>query len=87
MIKTDETSNAQCWELEVTCKNVKYRDAVIKAALSLGHVDIETDSVECTHNYPKWEGKYTVLMWSSGFNNLAYLSKKLKKLEDKFENV
>ena len=30
MIKLDEKSNAQAWELEVTCRNKKYLDEVEK---------------------------------------------------------
>lgn len=33
MIKSDENSNAQSWELEISCKNKKYLDAVVKAIL------------------------------------------------------
>jgi hypothetical protein len=81
MIKVDEKSNAQSWELEVTCKNKKYLDEVVKAILSYGMIDFKVENVECLSNYDGWEGRYTVFMWCSWFNNLANISKDLKKIE------
>jgi len=86
MIKTDENSNAQSWELEVTCRNKKYLDAVVKAILKYGMIDFEVNNVECFGNTPDWDGRYTVLMWCSWFNNLKNISKDLAKIEKKFEN-
>ena len=81
MIKVDEKSNAQSWELEVTCKNKKYLDEVVKAILSYGMIDFKVENVECLSNYDGWECIYTVFMWCSWFNNLANISKDLKKIE------
>ena len=81
MIKLDEKSNAQSWELEVTCKNKKYLDEVVKAVLSYGMIDFEVENVEYLSNSDGWEGRYTVFMWCNWFNNLASISKDLKKIE------
>ena len=48
MINTDEKSNAQSWELEVTCKNKKYLKAVVKAILKYGMIEFEVNVVEYT---------------------------------------
>tara|TARA_B110000285_G_scaffold200940_1_gene235186 strand:- start:305 stop:562 length:258 start_codon:yes stop_codon:yes gene_type:complete len=81
MIKLDEKSNAQSWELEITCKNKKYLDEVVKAVLSYGMIDFEVENVECLSNSDGREGRYTVFMWCRWFNNLASISKDLKKIE------
>ena len=81
MIKVDEKSNAQSWELEVTCKNKKYLDEVVKAILSYGMIDFKVENVECFSNCDGWESRYTVFMWCCWFNNLANISKDLKKIE------
>ena len=81
MIKLDEKSNAQSWELEITCKNKKYLDEVVKAVLSYGMIDFEVENVEYLSNSDGWEGRYTVFMWCNWFNNLASISKDLKKIE------
>lgn len=38
MIKSDVNSNAQSWELEITCKNKKYLDEVVSAILKYGMI-------------------------------------------------
>ena len=69
MINTDEKSNAQCWELEVTCKNKKYLNAVVKAILKYGVINFEVENIEYMGRNDDWDGRYLVLMWSSWFNN------------------
>lgn len=85
MIKVDEKSNGQSWELEVTCKNKKYLDAVVNAILSYGMIEFEVRSVECLSNEDGWDGRYTVLMWCSWFYHLKDIAKDLAKIEKKFE--
>lgn len=88
MIKGNEDSQAQSWELEVICKNKKYCDAVIKTLLNHGWVDFEVTSLQ-----PKgkdrdtglWEGSYSILMWSHWFTNLASLTADLKDIEHELE--
>jgi len=87
MINTDEKSNAQSWELEVTCKNKKYLNAVVGAILKYGMIDFEVNNVECLGNHPEWNGRYTVLMWCSWFNNLANIATDLAEIEKKFEEI
>lgn len=86
MIKLDETSNAQNWELEVTCKNREYLNEVVTAILKYGMINFEVNTVNCHSNADGWEGSYTVLMWCSWFNNLASIAKDLKKIEKRLEN-
>lgn len=86
MIKSDATSNAQSWELDVTCKNKKYLDSVVGAILSYGMIDFQVECVECLSNHDGWEGRYTVLMWCSGFGNLKEIAGDLAKIEKEFEN-
>ena len=84
MIKIDEKSNAQSWGLEVTCKNKKYLDAVVKAILKYGMIGFEVNSIEGSFSHKdKWEGRYTVYMWCSWLNNLKDISKDLAKIEKK----
>jgi len=85
MINSDEKSNAQTWELEVTCKNKKYLDAVVGAILSHGMIEFEVRIVECHSNHEGWDGSYTVLMWCSWFSNLKSISKDLAKIEKKLD--
>ena len=85
MIKEDEKSNSQSWELEVTCKNKEYLDKVVKAILKYGMINFEVECVECLSNMDGWDGRYTVLMWCSWFNNLSKLAKDLKRIEQNFE--
>ena len=85
MIKLDEKSNAQSWELEVTCKNKKYLDAVVKAILKYGMINFEVENIECLSNNTNYDGRYTVLIWCSWFRNLYLLSKDLDRIERKME--
>ena len=86
MIKTDETSNAQTWELEVVCKSKKYLDKVVAVVLKYGMMEFEVNLIEVNYTHPEWCGRYSVLIWSCGFNNLANLSRDLKKVEKKMSN-
>lgn len=81
----DEKSNAQSWELEVTCKNKKYLDEVVMAILKYGMINFEVINVECLSSHNGWDGRYTVLMWCNWFKNLELISKDLSKIENKFE--
>jgi len=87
MIKLDEKSNAQAWELEVTCRNKKYLDEVVKAILKYGMINFEVELVECLSNHEEYNGRYTVVMWCSWFHNLADIAKDLSEIEDKFEKI
>lgn len=87
MINVDEKSNAQNWELEVTCKNKKYLDAVVGAILKYGMIDFEVRNVECLSNDEGWDGRYTVLMWCSWFKNLGDISNDLVDIEKKLEEI
>ncbi len=42
-----ENSKAQSWELEVTCKDRKYLNAVVKAILKYGMMEFEVNTVDC----------------------------------------
>jgi len=86
MIKSDIKSNAQNWELEVTCKNKKYLEAVVKAILKYGMIDFEVENVECISNSDVWDGRYLVLMSCSWFSNLKAISNDLAKIENKLNN-
>ena len=81
MIKVDEKSNAQSWELEVTCKNKEYLDAVVKAILKYEFIEFEVNLVDVSGG-----NRYTVLLWCSWFSNLHNISKDLNRIERKFEN-
>jgi hypothetical protein len=85
MINSDEKSNAQVWELEITCKNKTYLDKVVKAISKYGMINFEVESIECISNSDKWNGRYLVLMWCCGFNNLKAISKDLAKIEKELE--
>lgn len=85
MINVDEKSNAQCWELEVTCKNKKYLDEIVKAILKYGMIEFEVRNVECLSNYDGWDGRYTVLMWCSWFNNLKNITTDLAEIEERLQ--
>lgn len=85
MIKVDEKSNAQSWELEITCKNKKYLDEVVKAILKYGMIDFEVNNVECLSNVDGWDGRYTVLMWCSWFNNLNNITSDLAEIEERLQ--
>ena len=85
MIKSDDKSNAQSWELEVTCKNKKYLDKVVKAILKHGMINFEVENIECISNVDVWDGRYVVFMWCSWFNNLKAISKDLAKIEKQLD--
>lgn len=85
MIKLDENSNAQSWELEVTCKNKKYLEAIVSAILKYGSISFEVEVGECISNTPDWDSRYTVLIWSHWFNTLGNLANDLAEIEDKLE--
>lgn len=85
MIKLDEKSNAQSWELEITCKNKKYLDEVVKAILKYGMIDFEVNNTECLSNTDEWDGRYTVLMWCSWFNNLKNITTDLAEIEERLQ--
>lgn len=82
MIKVDENSNAQSWELEVTCKNKKYLDAVVNAILKYGMIDFQVENTECISNTDVYDGRYTVFMWCSWFNNLKNIATDLADIEN-----
>lgn len=84
MIKLDEKSNAQSWELEITCKNKKYLDEVVKAILKYGMIDFEVNTIEYYTN-PEGDGRYTVFMWCSWFHNLKNITKDLEKIEKRLQ--
>jgi hypothetical protein len=87
MINTDEKSNAQSWELEVTCKNKEYLKEIVSVILSYGMINFQVENVEF-HNYDdSFEARYLVLMWGSWFHILGNISKELSEIEDKFENL
>lgn len=86
MIKSNTDSNAQNWELEVICKNKKYLDAVVKALLKSNIINFQVELIDVHHHYDgDFDGRYTVFMWSSWFNNLSNMSDKLKRIEKKFD--
>ncbi len=85
MINVDEKSNAQRWELEITCKNKKYLDEVVKAILKYGMIEFEVRNVECLSNGDEWDGRYTVLMWCSWFHNLKNITIDLAKIEERLQ--
>jgi hypothetical protein len=87
MIKTDENSNAQSWELEITCKNKKYLDEVVKAILKYGMINFEVNVGDCITNHEEWDSRYIVLIWCSWFSNLAGISNDLAEIEKRLEKI
>jgi hypothetical protein len=88
MIKLDENSKAQSWELEVTCKDRVYLNEVVTAILKYGIINFEVEVVESYTNHDdddKREGSYTVLMWCSWFSNLGDIANDLKEIENRLE--
>ena len=83
MMKLDNKSNAQSWELEVTCKNKKYLDEVVMSILKYGIIDFEVENIECISNSDVYDGRYTVLMWCSWFNNLKNIAEDLAEIEER----
>jgi hypothetical protein len=88
LINSDIKSNAQPWELEVVCKNKKYLDEVVTAILKHGSINFEVTVEEFNryHN-EEIEGIYTVLLWSTWFNNLANISNDLRDIESKLDKL
>jgi hypothetical protein len=87
MIKTDEKSNSQSWELEIICKNKKYLDAVVSAILKYGMISFEVEVGEVISNFEEWNSRYIVLLWCSWFHNLAPIAADLQKIEQEIENL
>jgi hypothetical protein len=89
MIKADENSNAQCWELEIACKNIFYKNAVVDALKDFGMLSYEVEVGErlcsLTKDPADWNSRYTILIWCSWFNNLAPLALRLEKIERELE--
>ena len=86
MIKVDDKSNAQSWELEVTCKNRAQLNEVVKAILKYGMIEFEVNIVDGISDLNgNWEGKYTVLMWCSWFNNLKNITTDLAEIEERLQ--
>ena len=83
MIKVDEQSNANSWELEVVCRNKEYLDAVMAAILKFGMMNFEVEVTGCNSNHKGYDGRYTVLVWCSWFHNLSALTKELEAIEKK----
>jgi hypothetical protein len=89
MVKQNELSNAQTWELEVVCKNKEYLTQVVNSILNYGMLDFE---VECCNDVFQdhggdFNGHYTVLIFGSWFNNLNNLTNDLKNIEEKLDNL
>ena len=86
MIKVDEKSNAQAWELEIACKNKKYLDEVVNAILKHGCISFEVEVGENISRNEDWDSRYTVLIWCSWFANLKLITDDLAEIEERLEN-
>jgi hypothetical protein len=88
MMRENEKSNAQAWELEVTCRSKKYLDAVVLAILKYGMIDFEVETIEFfgNENPDECDGRYTVLMWCSWFSTLKHISTDLALIEEQLED-
>jgi len=87
MLKLEENSIAQAWELEVTCKNKKYLDEVVNAILKYGMINFEVEGVEFSPmQNNEFEGSYTVLMWCHWFGNLSKIAADLAEIEERQES-
>ena len=87
MIKQDEKSNAQSWELEVTCKNIKWLNRVVNILLEYGMFDFEVENIECLSNHEGWDGRYIVIIYGNWFHNLSSLSQDLELIEKELDNL
>ena len=87
MIKSDDKSNAQSWELEITCKSKNYLDEVVKAILKYGMIDFEVVNIDFKSFGDGYDARYTVLMWCSWFNNLANLANDLREIEERLDKI
>jgi len=85
MLKGNNDSKAQNWELEVVCKNKKYMGAIVKAIVKIGKIGFEVEVGECFQTDPSFDASYNVLMWCSWFINLGDVAKELVRIESKFE--
>lgn len=87
MIKVDPESNAQAWELEVTCKNKEWLEEIVSAILRYGMIEFEVNTVGLPHHTEpgEWDGRYTVFMWCSWFGNLNNITKDLAEIEARFD--
>lgn len=82
----NKESNAQDWELNVVCKNKKYMKAIIEVLIDIGSIDYEVETVDYSaYADGDWDSRYVIYMSSCWFSNLAPLTKKLSKIEKKFE--
>lgn len=86
MVEIDEKSNAQSWELKVTCKNSKYLNAIIEAILKYGMMDFEVKNIEFFSNPDGHEGRYLITIQCSWFGNLRRISKDLAKIEQHLDS-
>lgn len=74
-------SNAQSWELEVVCKDKKYRDGVIKILTRYEpFFAFEIDYTEDGMGF-QGTGRCTIFIAGCWFNNLAAIARKLDILE------
>jgi hypothetical protein len=85
MIKSCETSNAQTWELEITCRNRAYKDAIVLALLKHGVINFEVECIEVISTQDEFacDGKFLIFMWTSGFCNLLSVSTDLAEIQEK----
>jgi len=79
MEKMNESSNAQAWELEVTCKNKEILTEVVNAIMSFNVIDFSVDNVDIDGE----NSRYLVFMSCSWFNNLKLLCDKLAEIEER----
>jgi hypothetical protein len=88
MINTNEKSDAQGWELEVTCKNKMYLEAIVSAILRCGLIEFEVRIVDIDNKLDLIDvidGRYIVFMWGSWFSNLRNMSNVLADIEDMYK--
>ena len=57
----------------------------MKAILKYGMIDFEVNNTECLSNADEWDGRYTVLMWCSWFNNLKNITTDLAEIEERLQ--
>ena len=48
-------------------------------------IDFEVNNTECLSNADEWDGRYTVLMWCSWFNNLKNITTDLAEIEERLQ--
>lgn len=81
----NKESNAQNWELEVTCKNKAILDDVVNALLEIGVIGFEVETVDIDRTPDRLDGRYIVFMECAWFHNLKELVDKLAQIENKHE--